>query len=160
MNIFRRIVDDDDDYLALDIADELDMDSFNCPDLSIGHSPEEHYRSPRKKRKRKRKVITDKIIMTDIPEVMLVDHDELPPRARWTIVATACLLFAMSILLVGVTLRMAPIIDDMGECTEYFIFNCVVYVFLCVYMRFCIFFLKYRLHGLLNGSQKRNSFVS
>ncbi|KAK0169648.1 hypothetical protein PV328_011752 [Microctonus aethiopoides] len=108
-----RIVDDDDDYLALNITDELDMDSLNCPDLSIGDSLEEHYRSPRRKRKRKRKVITDNIIMTDIPEVMLVDHDELPPRARWTIVATACLLFAMSILLVGVTLRMAPIIDDM-----------------------------------------------
>lgn len=29
--------------------------------------------------------------------------------------ATACLLLLMSMLLVGVTLRMAPIIDDMGE---------------------------------------------
>lgn len=36
-------------------------------------------------------------------------------RARWTIIATACLLLLMCLLLVGVTLRMAPLIDDMGK---------------------------------------------
>ncbi|KAL0271765.1 UNVERIFIED_CONTAM: hypothetical protein PYX00_008760 [Menopon gallinae] len=45
----------------------------------------------------------------------VLDPEDLPKRARWTIVATACLLLLMSMLLVGVTLRMAPIIDEMGE---------------------------------------------
>jgi hypothetical protein len=44
-----------------------------------------------------------------------LDADDLPKRARWTIIATACLLLLMSVLLVGVTLRMAPIIDEMGK---------------------------------------------
>lgn len=43
------------------------------------------------------------------------DSDELPQRAKFTIIATACLLLIMCLLLVGVTLRMAPFIDDMGE---------------------------------------------
>lgn len=47
--------------------------------------------------------------------IKIIDPDELPQRARWTIVATACLLLFMCLLLVGVTLRMAPIIDDMGK---------------------------------------------
>jgi hypothetical protein len=45
-----------------------------------------------------------------------LDPDEMSKRARWTIVATACLLFFMCFLLVGITLRMTPIIDEMGEC--------------------------------------------
>ncbi|KFB50345.1 AGAP005073-PA-like protein [Anopheles sinensis] len=46
---------------------------------------------------------------------IVIDPDDLPQRARWTIIATACLLLIMCLLLVGITLRMAPIIDDMGE---------------------------------------------
>jgi hypothetical protein len=46
------------------------------------------------------------------------DSDELPQRAKFTIVATACLLLIMCLLLVGVTLRMAPLIDDMGKCIQ------------------------------------------
>jgi hypothetical protein len=45
----------------------------------------------------------------------VIDPDDLPQRARWTIIATAFLLLIMCLLLVGVTLRMAPIIDDMGK---------------------------------------------
>uniref|UniRef100_A0A182YFQ4 Uncharacterized protein n=1 Tax=Anopheles stephensi TaxID=30069 RepID=A0A182YFQ4_ANOST len=45
----------------------------------------------------------------------VIDPDDLPQRARWTIIATACLLLIMCLLLVGITLRMAPIIDDMGK---------------------------------------------
>lgn len=44
-----------------------------------------------------------------------LDPDDLPKRARWTIAVTACLLLLMCMLLVGVTLRMAPIIDEMGK---------------------------------------------
>ena len=36
-------------------------------------------------------------------------------RARCTIVGTALALLAMSMLLVGVTLRLAPLIDDLGK---------------------------------------------
>lgn len=42
-------------------------------------------------------------------------------RARWTIIATACLLLLMCLLLVGVTLRMAPLIDDMGESNIHYL---------------------------------------
>lgn len=42
-------------------------------------------------------------------------------RARWTIIATACLLLLMCLLLVGVTLRMAPLIDDMGKSIQIYI---------------------------------------
>lgn len=47
--------------------------------------------------------------------MQVIDPDDLPQRARWTIIATACLLLFMCLLLVGVTLRMAPLIDDMGK---------------------------------------------
>lgn len=103
--------------MALDLGDELDEDSLNCLEMSMMDSQRERYHRPRRKRKRKRRRVED---VTEVPDVVLVDHDELPPRARWTIVATACILFAMSLLLVGVTLRMAPIIDDMGN---YFLIN-------------------------------------
>ncbi|CAH0729376.1 unnamed protein product, partial [Brenthis ino] len=46
--------------------------------------------------------------------IHVLDPDELPRRARYTIMVTACLLLFLCLLLVGVTLRMAPLIDDMG----------------------------------------------
>ncbi|KAI4498367.1 hypothetical protein M0802_006546 [Mischocyttarus mexicanus] len=100
--------DEDEDYLALNIADELEEEETLSGPEQI-QEPRETYHRPRKKRKRKRR----RIVSVE-PEEEIIDPEELPPRARWTIVATACLLLAMSLLLVGVTLRMAPIIDDMG----------------------------------------------
>ncbi|KAL0882310.1 hypothetical protein ABMA27_000827 [Loxostege sticticalis] len=47
--------------------------------------------------------------------IHVLDPDELPRRARYTIMVTACLLLFLCLLLVGVTLRMAPLIDDMGK---------------------------------------------
>lgn len=44
-----------------------------------------------------------------------VHPDDLPQRARWTIIITAGLLLVTCMLLVGVTLRMAPVIDELGE---------------------------------------------
>jgi len=41
--------------------------------------------------------------------------DDLPQRARWTIIITAGLLLITCMLLVGVTLRMAPVIDELGK---------------------------------------------
>ncbi|XP_076758696.1 uncharacterized protein LOC143428015 [Xylocopa sonorina] len=98
---------DDDDYVALK-ADELEEEEILSCTPKI-EAPREKYHRPRRKRKRKRKANNAG------PQEELVDPEELPPRARWTIVATACLLLTMSLLLVGVTLRMAPIIDDMGN---------------------------------------------
>ncbi|KAL6434050.1 hypothetical protein ACFW04_005896 [Cataglyphis niger] len=98
---------DDDDYVALNVADELEeVEILSGPEKV--DEPQGRYHRPRRKRKRKRRKI-DSVG----PDEELVDPEELPPRARWTIVATACLLLAMSLLLVGVTLRMAPIIDEM-----------------------------------------------
>lgn len=105
----RKIHYDDDDYVALNIADELEEEEILSGTEKI-EAPREKYHRPRRKRKRKRRKINN-----TGPQEELVDPEELPPRARWTIVATACLLLTMSLLLVGVTLRMAPIIDDMGE---------------------------------------------
>lgn len=93
--------------MALNVADELEEEETLSGPEKVD---ERKYHRPRRKRKRKRRKI-DPVG----PDEELVDPEELPPRARWTIVATACLLLAMSLLLVGVTLRMAPIIDDMGE---------------------------------------------
>lgn len=44
-----------------------------------------------------------------------IDPEDLSQKARWTIIATACLLLLMCLMLVGITLRMAPIIDEMGK---------------------------------------------
>lgn len=105
---FRKIHYDD-DYVALNVADELEEEETLSGPEKMDESQGRYHR-PRRKRKRKRRKI-DPVG----PDEELVDPEELPPRARWTIVATACLLLAMSLLLVGVTLRMAPIIDDMGK---------------------------------------------
>lgn len=107
---FRNIPYDDADYVALNIADE-EEETLSGPEKV--DELQERYHRPRRKRKRKRRKVESVVS----PEEELVDPEELPPRARWTIVATACLLLAMSLLLVGVTLRMAPIIDDMGRST-------------------------------------------
>lgn len=48
----------------------------------------------------------------------VIDPEDMSQRARWTIIATACLLLLMCLLLVGVTLRMAPLIDDMGKSSQ------------------------------------------
>ena len=47
--------------------------------------------------------------------------DDLPKKVRWSIMATGLVLFLMSIILVGATLRMAPLIDEMGEYSNIFI---------------------------------------
>lgn len=119
----RKIHYDDDDYVALNVADELEEEETLSGPEKV-NEPQGRYHRPRRKRKRKRRKV-DSVG----PEEELVDPEELPPRARWTIVATACLLLAMSLLLVGVTLRMAPIIDDMGKLVAIntFVFNQTTY---------------------------------
>ncbi|XP_043284676.1 uncharacterized protein [Venturia canescens] len=98
---------DQDDYVAVNLEDAFD-DRVSLNASKKRDDKRERFHRPRRKRKRKKRIVEP-----DVPEEEYVDPEELPPRARWTIVATACLLLAMSLLLVGVTLRMAPIIDDM-----------------------------------------------
>ncbi|XP_065333375.1 uncharacterized protein LOC135935177 [Cloeon dipterum] len=69
--------------------------------------------SSRKTRKKRRKVLVEQVELERPRKRAPVDPDELSKRARWTIVATACMLFFMCFLLVGITLRMTPIIDEM-----------------------------------------------
>lgn len=60
----------------------------------------------RKRRKRKKSAVKKKTSQ--------VDPEDLPKRARWTIIITSGLLILTCMFLVGVTLRMAPVIDQMG----------------------------------------------
>ncbi|KAL1452916.1 hypothetical protein WDU94_007100 [Cyamophila willieti] len=62
----------------------------------------------KKKRKRRRKRLRN-----NGRDVVLIDPNDLPKRAKWTIIITAGLLLLTCMLLVGITLRMAPIIDQM-----------------------------------------------
>jgi hypothetical protein len=51
---------------------------------------------------------------TTRPRFGFTDKNEAR-RAKWTIAITALALLAMSMLLVGITLRLAPLIDDLGK---------------------------------------------
>ncbi|CAB3236989.1 unnamed protein product [Arctia plantaginis] len=73
-------------------------------------TPRHHSQKPRKHR-----TLLVSAIDEQAKVIHVLDPDELPRRARYTIMVTACLLLFLCLLLVGVTLRMAPLIDDMGE---------------------------------------------
>lgn len=63
---------------------------------------------PKKRKRKRRKKRVEKIMSQ-------VDPEDLPTRARWTIIITSGILILTCMFLVGVTLRMAPVIDEMGE---------------------------------------------
>ncbi|XP_055915847.1 uncharacterized protein LOC129948813 [Eupeodes corollae] len=69
-----------------------------------------HHKHKKRHRHKKPKILVHDL---DTQTVKVIDPDDLPQRARWTIIATAFLLLIMCLMLVGITLRMAPIIDDM-----------------------------------------------
>lgn len=100
-------------------------------DAIIAHDALRRARRKRRKRRKKRKkrlhrererqrLAMAAATIATVDKVKVIDPDDLPQRARWTIVVTACLLLLMCLLLVGVTLRMAPIIDDMGKFLKQF----------------------------------------
>lgn len=101
----------DDDYVSINMEDFENVEE----DAIIAHDAWRRARRKRRRRRRRRKRRHQQPLVMPVEKVKVVDPDDLPQRARWTIVATACLLLLMCLLLVGVTLRMAPIIDDMGE---------------------------------------------
>lgn len=93
--------------------------SLKIEDPDDDDDESEALRRTRRKRRRRKRRMKRHLAIAAMPVIVddrmkVIDPDELPQRARWTIVATACLLLFMCLLLVGVTLRMAPIIDDMG----------------------------------------------
>uniref|UniRef100_A0A1A9WHE2 Uncharacterized protein n=1 Tax=Glossina brevipalpis TaxID=37001 RepID=A0A1A9WHE2_9MUSC len=75
------------------------------------HRKHRHHRHKKRHRHKKPKILVQDL---ETQEVKVIDPDDLPQRARWTIIATACLLLLMCLMLVGITLRMAPIIDEMA----------------------------------------------
>ncbi|XP_049309490.1 uncharacterized protein LOC105221978 [Bactrocera dorsalis] len=77
------------------------------------HRKHRHHRHKKRRRHKKPKILVQDL---ETRIVKVVDPDDLSQRARCTIVVTACLLLVMCLMLVGVTLRMAPLIDDMGKC--------------------------------------------
>lgn len=84
----------------------------------------------------------------------VIDPDDLPQRARWTIIATAFLLLIMCLLLVGVTLRMAPIIDDMGKL------NSKIYITLFVWCNDLFKVLRCtEMHIGISKSELKNALV-
>ncbi|KAK9503546.1 hypothetical protein O3M35_010080 [Rhynocoris fuscipes] len=91
----KRLVGGEERYVTLDMDDD---------DSSI---------VKKKRRKRKRLVgpMLNRPPIINKPKV--VDPEDLPKRARWTIIITAGFLLLTCMLLVGITLRMAPIIDQM-----------------------------------------------
>ena len=100
----------DDDYISLKMDDYDDVED----DVEAALKRARRKRRRRRKRRIKKKHVAIAAVAVE-DGIKVLEADELPQRARWTIVATACLLLFMCLLLVGVTLRMAPIIDDMGK---------------------------------------------
>ncbi|XP_039435370.1 uncharacterized protein LOC120417400 [Culex pipiens pallens] len=107
----------DEDFMY-DVSLQLDPDRHGeldaiVPEHRRRHKHRHHHhRHCKKKRHKKRKILVHDL---DDQSVKVIDPDDLPKRARWTIIATAFLLLIMCLFLVGITLRMAPIIDDMGK---------------------------------------------
>jgi hypothetical protein len=113
----------DADYISINMEraeDEEDMEHhlnglMDTEDIGAGRAPlQDAHRKRKRKKRRKQKTDAEGRVRRGASGGGL-DPEDLPKRARWTIIATACLLLLMSVLLVGVTLRMAPIIDEMGE---------------------------------------------
>jgi hypothetical protein len=100
----------DSQYIAVDVerAGE-DEDEDDDGDVVAGRASLQDAHRKRKRKRRRKGLAAEGRVLRGL------DPEDLPKRARWTIIATACLLLLMSVLLVGVTLRMAPIIDEMGE---------------------------------------------
>jgi hypothetical protein len=108
---------DDAEYISINMeAAEADEERhsdglMDAEDVGAGRAAAHR---KRKRKKRRKKMDSEGRVRRGASGGGL-DPEDLPKRARWTIIATACLLLLMSVLLVGVTLRMAPIIDEMGE---------------------------------------------
>ncbi|KAF7268829.1 hypothetical protein GWI33_018173 [Rhynchophorus ferrugineus] len=106
-----------DDYIS------IKMDGYGDIETDAIIAQEELRRARKKRRRRRKRRLKKRLALNphlvdtlgrDNESFKVLNDDELPPRAKWTIVATACLLLFMCLMLVGITLRMAPIIDEIG----------------------------------------------
>lgn len=110
----------DDDYVSLKIDPYGDDTDRILADEALRQARRKRRR--RRKRRMKKRMAMNVVIDQEMNDkYKVINADELPQRARWTIVATACILLFMCLLLVGITLRMAPLIDDMGESYCFFV---------------------------------------
>lgn len=100
--------DDEEEELERHLNELVDVEDIRVCRGSL----QEAQRKRKRKKRRKKKNDSDGRMRRGGAGL---EAEDLPKRARWTIIATACLLLLMSVLLVGVTLRMAPVIDEMGE---------------------------------------------
>lgn len=78
------------------------------------YADNENPKTRSKKKSRRTRFGDDKNDVVRPRPVPTLHPDDLPQRARWTIIITAGLLLITCMLLVGVTLRMAPVIDELG----------------------------------------------
>ncbi|CAN8014049.1 unnamed protein product, partial [Ixodes persulcatus] len=53
------------------------------------------------------------------------DDEDVSRKARWIIITTAVSLFVMSVLLVGIMLRLAPVIDDLAGIFDKTAYSCL-----------------------------------
>ncbi|CAH1379848.1 unnamed protein product [Tenebrio molitor] len=100
----------DDDFISLNIEDYNNLDP---EEMAAIRAVKRAQRKKRRRRKHQRKQLKMTAVAVQVNDLKDLDDDELSQRARMTIVLTAFLLLFMCLLLVGITLRMAPLIDDM-----------------------------------------------
>ncbi|EEZ97374.2 hypothetical protein TcasGA2_TC011199 [Tribolium castaneum] len=100
----------DDDFISLNIDDYENLDP---EEVAAIRTVKRAQRKKRRRRKHHRKQMKMTAVAVQVNDFKDLDDDELSQRARMTIVLTAFLLLFMCLLLVGITLRMAPLIDDM-----------------------------------------------
>lgn len=110
----------DDDFISLNIEDYDSLNQIEVTRMSVDKHAQRKKRRKRKKHRKKNnnnrlRVASMAVQMKMNDHLKDLDEDELSKRARLTIILTACLLLFMCLLLVGITLRMAPLIDDMGK---------------------------------------------
>ncbi|XP_030755719.1 uncharacterized protein LOC115882039 isoform X1 [Sitophilus oryzae] len=111
--------------VSMQLSDEyisIKMDGYGDIETDAIIAREEMRRARKKRRRRRKRRLKQRLALNphlvdtlarDNESFKVLNDDELPPRAKWTIVATACLLMFMCLMLVGITLRMAPIIDEL-----------------------------------------------
>ncbi|XP_053965379.1 uncharacterized protein LOC128867852 [Anastrepha ludens] len=105
------------DDFAYDMQIQMESDKNDDLEEIVPSSHRRHRRHRHHRHKKRHRHKKPKILVQDLETrvVKVVDPDDLSQRARWTIIVTACLLLIMCLMLVGITLRMAPLIDDMGK---------------------------------------------
>ncbi|XP_067630592.1 uncharacterized protein [Eurosta solidaginis] len=120
------------DDFAYDLQIEMDSDKTDDLEEIVPSNHHRHRRHRHNRHKKRHRHKNPKILVQDLETrvVKVVDPDDLSQRARWTIIVTACLLLIMCLMLVGITLRMAPLIDDMGVYVS-LLFDCYPCVGFC-----------------------------